>query len=259
MGRSLLEGWFENKVAPESLLIVEPNKNLSSEIFANFNLRCLTSANDLPKELNPRVILFAVKPQVMDEVICNYSKFYHPNTVFISIAAGKTIEYFQKGLSNNAAIIRAMPNTPAAVQRGITVACPNKFVLKPELHLAESLLASTGIVEWVEDEQLMDAVTALSGGGPAYVFLLTEYLSHAGVEMGIPVKLSQQLARFTVSGAGELLHQSSEDVKKLRQNVTSPGGTTAEALKILMESSKWQKIISRALKAAKQKSKDLAN
>ncbi|HEY4635559.1 MAG TPA: pyrroline-5-carboxylate reductase, partial [Rhodospirillales bacterium] len=187
-----------------------------------------------------------------------YVRFTGPNTVFLSIAAGKTIGYFQSWFGTKAAIVRAMPNTPAAVGRGITVAIANKRAGKAQRKRCDRLLAAVGEVAWIGDEALMDAVTAVSGSGPAYVFLLAECLAEAGRAAGLPVALSRRLARVTVAGSGELLHRSDDAPETLRKNVTSPGGTTAAALELLMAADGLQPLLTRAIAAAARRSKELA-
>jgi pyrroline-5-carboxylate reductase len=204
------------------------------------------------------VVLLAVKPQAMDATLPAYRRFVGAATLFLSIAAGKTIGYFERGLGD-APIVRSMPNTPAAVGRGITVACANARVSAAQRDLADGLLSAVGEVHWVEREALLDPVTALSGGGPAYVFLLIEYLAEAGVAAGLPAELAMRLARVTVSGAGELARQSAEPAAQLRQNVTSPGGTTLEALKILMAEDGLKPLLIRAIAAASRRSRELAS
>jgi pyrroline-5-carboxylate reductase len=172
--------------------------------------------------------------------------------------AGKTIAGMAGLLGPRAAIVRAMPNTPAAVRQGITVACPGPGVTAAQRALCDTLLAAIGAVAWVDDEGLLDPVTAVSGGGPAYVFLLAELLEAAAVEQGIPPELARLMARQTVSGSGALLAASSEDAAQLRKNVTSPNGTTERALAVLMEKSAWPDAISRAIAAATARSRELA-
>jgi pyrroline-5-carboxylate reductase len=181
-----------------------------------------------------------------------------PTSVVVSIMAGRTLAFLGRALPREAAIVRAMPNTPAAIGRGITVAVPNAGVTPAQRQLAHSLLAATGAVEWIADEGLMDAVTAVSGSGPAYVFLLAESLARAGEAAGLPADLAARLARATVAGAGELLHRSPLDASRLRQNVTSPGGTTAAALDVLMASDGIDELMERAVAAAARRSRELA-
>jgi pyrroline-5-carboxylate reductase len=172
--------------------------------------------------------------------------------------AGRTLGFLQEALPPQTAIVRAMPNTPAAIGRGITVACPNRRVSARQRKLASDLLAAMGAVEWVSDEGLMDAVTAVSGSGPAYVFLLAEALAQAGAAAGLPADLAQKLARETVAGSGELLHRSPLDAAALRENVTSPGGTTAAALGVLMSQSGLALLMRTAVAAATARSRELA-
>jgi len=177
----------------------------------------------------------------------------------ISIAAGKTIAYFRQHLGAKAAIVRAMPNTPAAIGRGISVAVADVAASTAQRDLAETLLAACGEVAWVENEDLINPVTALSGGGPAYVFLLMEAMAEAGRRAGLPADLATRLARVTVSGAGELARLSGETAAQLRQAVTSPKGTTLEALKILMADDGIQPLFDRAIAAATRRSRELAS
>jgi pyrroline-5-carboxylate reductase len=178
--------------------------------------------------------------------------------VVVSIMAGRTLAFLQSPLPRATAIVRAMPNTPAAIGRGITVAVGNKHVTSAQKELADRLLAATGAVEWITDEAHMDAVTAVSGSGPAYVFLLAEALARAGVAAGLPEALAEKLARLTVAGSGELLNNTPEDAATLRQNVTSPGGTTAAALAVLMAEDGLAPLMQRAVAAATKRSRELA-
>jgi pyrroline-5-carboxylate reductase len=179
-------------------------------------------------------------------------------TLALSIMAGRTLGNLQAALAPGTAIVRAMPNTPAAIGRGITVACPNAQVTARQRKQATGLLAAIGSVEWVKDERLIDAVTAVSGSGPAYVFLLAEAMAQAGCAAGLPAALATKLARETVAGAGELLHRSPLDAATLRQNVTSPGGTTAAALEVLMGPAGFEALLTEAIAAATRRSRELA-
>jgi pyrroline-5-carboxylate reductase len=179
-----------------------------------------------------------------------------PDTLVLSIMAGRTLGFLEQALPGP--VVRAMPNTPAAVGRGITVAVPNKQVSAAQRELAQLLLTAIGAVEWVEDEALMDAVTAVSGSGPAYVFLLAETLARAGEAAGLPPDLAARLARATVAGSGELLHRSPLDAATLRENVTSPGGTTAAALEVLRSPKGLQPLLTEAVAAATKRSRELA-
>jgi pyrroline-5-carboxylate reductase len=202
--------------------------------------------------------VIAVKPQSAPEAVPPLAAFIGKDTLVLSIMAGRTIEYLEKSLPMGSAIVRAMPNTPAAIGRGISVVVATSNVSGRQRKQASDLLAAIGKVEWVKNEALMDAVTALSGSGPAYVFLLAEAMANAGIEAGLPPALSTRLARETVAGSGELMHRSEVDATTLRENVTSPGGTTAAALDVLMGPKGLQELVTRAIEAATRRSRDLA-
>ena len=204
------------------------------------------------------MILVAVKPQEMDKVFPPLAKLAGPRTVVLSIAAGRTIAGFEKHLAGGVGVVRAMPNTPAAVGRGITVCCPNAHVTAAQRQTCTALLAAIGEVAWVDDEALIDPVTAVSGSGPAYVFYLVEAMAAAGVKAGLPAGLAMQLARHTVAGSGELLHRSELAAEQLRKNVTSPNGTTHAALQVLMAGDGLQPVMDRAIAAATRRSRELA-
>ncbi|MEK9723419.1 MAG: pyrroline-5-carboxylate reductase [Rhodospirillaceae bacterium] len=257
MGGAMLEGWLEMGLAAENIHVVEPHVATADDLRGR-GIGAVASAAELPGDLAPGVVLLAVKPQSMDEAAPPFAAYRSPDTVFLSIAAGKTVAYFENRLGAEAAIVRAMPNTPAAVRRGITVATPNARVSDAQRQVCTALLEAVGEVHWVDDEGLIDAVTALSGGGPAYVFLLAEVMTQAGIDAGLPADLAARLARVTVSGAGELMRLAPDEPATLRQNVTSPGGTTAEALKVLMADDALQPLMTRAVAAATARSKELA-
>ncbi len=257
MGGAMLEGWLEMGMPASQIHIVEPYEPMAEELRGR-GMGAVSSQAALPNDFAPGIVLFAVKPQAMDEAAPPFAAYRSPETVFLSIAAGKTIAYFEAMFGDEAAIVRSMPNTPAAVRRGITVATPNAHVTSAQRNNCGKLLEAVGAVAWVDDESLIDPVTALSGGGPAYVFLLVECLTQAGIDAGLPPDLSAQLARTTVSGSGELLRQSDERPSTLRENVTSPGGTTAEALNVLMADDGWQPLITKAIAAATARSRELA-
>ena len=260
MGGALLDGWLAaGSVA--RVVVVEPNDFGATAGHAGAGhervLRC-AGADALPSRFNPDVVVFAVKPQVLGGVVPDYRRFVGPGTVFLSIAAGKPIGWFEQQLAPAAAVVRAMPNTPAAVGRGITVACANKAVSEAQRDACEMLLRAVGDVAWIEDEALIDPVTAVSGSGPAYVFLLIEALAAAGVKAGLPEELAMRLARATVAGSGELAHRSIEPAATLRRNVTSPGGTTEAALKVLMADNGLQPLFDCAIVAATRRARELA-
>jgi pyrroline-5-carboxylate reductase len=258
MGGALLRGWLAGGLSPGETIVIEPQAAAQAAIAA-LGVTVLADAAALPADFAPRVVVLAVKPQQMAAVLPGYARLARPGTFFLSIAAGKTIGYFERHLGPTAAIVRAMPNTPAAVGRGISVACANRAASAAQRAAATELLAAAGEVAWVEDEGLIDAVTAVSGGGPAYVFLLIECLAKAGAAAGLPEDLAMRLARVTVSGSGELARQSDEPAAVLRQNVTSPGGTTLEALKILMAPDGLEPLFVKAIAAATRRSRELAD
>jgi pyrroline-5-carboxylate reductase len=251
MGGAMLAGWRE---AGRAVAVVEPR----APIPAPSSLVAAVAAPEaLPAGLMPAAVVLAVKPQEAAAVLPAYARFA-ASAVFLSIMAGKTVAGLSALLGAGARIVRAMPNTPAAVRRGITVACAGPGVTAAERALCDGLLAAIGSVAWVEDERLMDAVTAVSGSGPAYVFLLAEAMEEAGVAAGLPRELARRLARETVSGSGALLAMSAEEASTLRQNVTSPGGTTAAALSVLMAEGGLPELMRRAVAAAAARSRELA-
>lgn len=259
MGSALLQGWLDQGMAAGSITIVEPNQDAAQDFTSRLGVNAVASADELGPDYAPEVVVLAVKPQIMDQVLPPYAKLAATGPVFLSIAAGRTLASFEAVLGTDAAIVRAMPNTPASVGRGITVGCPNAHVSAPQAATCKTLLSGVGDVEWVEDESLMDAVTALSGSGPAYIFLLAEAMSLAGQKAGLEPQMADRLARATVAGSGELLRQSSESAACLRENVTSPGGTTAAALDVLRGEGGMPDLLTKAIAAATQRSKDLAS
>ncbi len=257
MGGALLRGWLARDVAAQAVTVVEPDPGMA-QAAAESGVAVVVEPGALPAELAPATVIFAVKPQAMDEVAPAYARFVAAGSVFLSIAAGKNIAYFERCLGAEAAVVRAMPNTPAAIGLGTTVLCANRNVSEAQRAACGELLAAVGEVNWIEDEALMDAVTALSGSGPAYVFLLIECLAEAGVEAGLDAELALGLARATVRGSGELAHLSDQGAAQLRRNVTSPGGTTEAALEVLMAEDGLKPLISRAIAAATRRSRELA-
>ncbi len=258
MGGALLAGWLKSGIAAGDILVIEPDPKSAAALADRHHVAVSPT---LPERLEraPSVVLFAVKPQVLAEVAPPYRRFAGSGTAFLSIAAGKTIAFFERHLGAEAAIVRAMPNTPAAVGRGITVLTANGGASEEQMGFCEILLSAVGQVRWAVEEAQIDAVTAVSGSGPAYVFLLIECLAEAGVAAGLPADLAMDLARATVAGAGELAHQSSEPAETLRRNVTSPGGTTAAALEVLMGKDGLKELMTRAVAAATRRSRELAD
>jgi pyrroline-5-carboxylate reductase len=254
MGSAMLEGWLALGLSPENVAVIEPQPSRDILALSERGLR-LNPARDAAGDV--AAVVIAVKPQVADEALPALVTFVGGTTVVVSIMAGRTLQFLADSLPR-AALVRTMPNTPAAIGRGITVAVANARVSGEQRALVDALLSAVGVVEWIADEALMDAVTALSGSGPAYVFLLAETMARAGTAAGLPAALAATLARATVAGTGELLHRSPLDPATLRQNVTSPGGTTAAALEVLMGEGGLERLMSKAIAAATKRSRDLA-
>jgi pyrroline-5-carboxylate reductase len=250
MGGSMLAGWRERGLA--AAVAIDP----ALPPPAGPEVTVVADAGAIPAGFAPAAVVLAIKPQNA-ATAAQYARFA-PGAVFLSIMAGRTIAGLAAALGPRAAIVRAMPNTPAAVRQGITVACPGPGVTPAQRALCDALLAAIGTVAWIDDEALIDPVTAVSGGGPAYVFLLAELLERAAVEQGIPADLARLLARQTVAGSGALLAASPDDAAALRRAVTSPKGTTERALAVLMEDAAWPALLSRAIAAATARSRELA-
>ncbi len=261
MGGALLTGWIEGGHDAASIVVIEPDAAGFARAVASLpdGLVRHETPHDLSGAFRPAVVVFAVKPQAVDEVVPSYRRFAGGRTVFLSIAAGRTIDCFEDALGKKTPVVRAMPNMPAAIGHGITAAIGNAHVTVEQHDLCDRLLRAVGEVVWVIDENQMDAVTAVSGSGPAYVFLLVEYLAEAGAAAGLPAPLARRLARATVSGAGELLGLSPDEPGQLRKNVTSPGGTTEAALKVLMADDGLKALMVRAVAAAATRSRVLAH
>ena len=253
MGAAMLEGWLARGLDPRKLTVLEPQPTRMVQALKRRGV----ALNPKGKPAAASAIVIAVKPQSAPEALPALAPYAGKATLALSIMAGRTLGFLQGNL-RDVAIVRVMPNTPAAIARGITVACPNAQVTARQRKLATDLLAAIGTVEWVSDESLMDAVTAVSGSGPAYVFLLAEAMTTAGIAAGLPGALAARLARETVAGAGELLHRSTLDAATLRQNVTSPGGTTAAALEVLMGPGGFQELLTRAIADATRRGRELA-
>jgi pyrroline-5-carboxylate reductase len=253
MGGAMLTGWLAGGLDARRVVVIEPMPSDEMKALAAKGIRLNPSANDTG---TVETLVVAVKPQSFREAGAALKPFAGPNTLVVSIMAGATIASISEVCGG--AVVRAMPNTPAAIGRGITVAVAANNVSAAQRAVADALLRAIGAVEWVDDETLMDAVTAVSGSGPAYVFLLAEELARAGVEAGLPTELATRLARETVAGSGELLRRSEASSATLRQNVTSPGGTTAAALEVLMGTEGMQPLMIRAIAAATKRSRELA-
>ena len=261
MGGALLKGWLGQGLDPAAVRVIEPDFQRLQDEFKATSLPAsafVASAADLGAGLKPSVVVLAVKPQVMDAAVVPLLAFAGAGCVFISIAAGKTVDYFETKLGAKAAVIRAMPNTPAAIGVGMTVAFANENTGADQKAVCEAMMSAVGQFAWLDDEGFIDAVTAVSGSGPAYVFYLTECLEAAAKAAGLPDALARALAMQTVVGAGALLSATSEGAAVLRRNVTSPHGTTEAALDILMAKDGMAPLLRKAVIAATKRSRELS-
>lgn len=254
MGGALLAGWLAGGLDPKAVVVIDPKPPADTQALLD---RAGIAANAAPPSgVKARLLLLAIKPQMMGPALPALKALVGPGTLTLSIAAGTTVATIAEALGG--AIVRAMPNTPAQVGRGITGLFANDAVTGEDRELAESLMAAVGETGWVNSEALIDVVTAVSGSGPAYVFLLAEALTEAGIAAGLEPELAARLARKTVTGAGELLHRSDLPPAELRRNVTSPNGTTAAALEVLMAEEGLAALVTRAVAAAKRRAEELA-
>ena len=257
MGFAMLQGWLQSKkLAADNAFVVEPNDALRDRA-AGLGAIAVASAEDLPDNLAPALIIMAVKPQVMDSVLPAYAGLAAEGAAIVSVAAGITIDRFEKAFGPQTAVIRVMPNTPAAVGAGMMVICANKATSGDQLDFAQNLMAASGETAVVEDEALMDAVTAVSGSGPAYLFHMIEALTEAAKTAGLPDDLAALLAGQTIYGAAVYQKQSGVEPGTLREQVTSPGGTTAAALSVLMGEDRLTKLMTEAVEAARKRSVEL--
>jgi pyrroline-5-carboxylate reductase len=248
MGSAMLRGWLARDI-PAHVDVLDP---------AAERIPGPVTFQSIGAQVRGDIFVLAVKPQIMDEVCASIALALKPGTPVLSIAAGQTLASFERRFGPRQPVIRAMPNTPAAIGKGITVAVANRNVTDAHRQQVQPLLEAIGLVEWIGDEAQLDAVTAVSGSGPAYVFLLIEALAQAGEKAGLPPALSMRLARQTVTGAAALAEaDAGTDAATLRKNVTSPGGTTEAALKVLMESGEMQDLFDRAVAAATKRSREL--
>lgn len=257
MGSAMLQGWLARGLDPALTYVVEPQP--SDEIREFAETRGIHLNPDMDSGPAPQRMVLAVKPQVMDHVLADVARYATPSTLVVSIAAGRTIEGIARHFAAGTPIVRSVPNTPSAIGRGMTVAYGNPAVSDEQRTVCTTLLQALGEVAWVDEEGLIDAATAVSGSGPAYAFYLAECLARAGHEQGLPEELAQRLAAVTVAGAGALMWESGLSAARLRENVTSPNGTTAAALDVLMNPENgFEPLMSRAVAAAARRSRELA-
>ncbi len=251
MGGAMLAGWLEQGLA--DCVVVDPHP---APGFAG-RVTLVAEAGAIPPGFTPGAIIFAIKPQEAPATLPAYARLAG-DALCISIMAGRSMAGMAASLGGAARLVRAMPNTPAAIRQGFSVACPGPGATAADRALADRLLAAIGEVAWVDDEALIDPVTAVSGGGPAYVFLLAEVMEAAAIAQGIPPDLARRMARATVAGSGALLGASTEDAASLRRAVTSPKGTTERALAVLMQEGAWPALMDQAIAAATARSRELA-
>ena len=255
MGSALLKGWLDRGV--KSIAVVEPKPSAQLRKLAKAKKVALFAAPPAVKR-KPLVCVVAIKPQVLKGEAATLAEFAQGGALMISIAAGTSIAALTQAWGHKARIIRAMPNTPGAIGQGITGIYAAKGVTAADKKRATSLLAALGETVWVAKEELIDSVTAVSGSGPAYLFLMAEALTEAGVAEGLPRDQAEKFARATVSGAGALLAADKSPASALREAVTSPGGTTAAALYVLMAEDGLMPLMKRAVRAARKRAEELA-
>ncbi len=254
MGGALLAGWREAGIAPSQMLVVEPREE-AAHALRQKHIPVVARAKDIPSDFSADVILLAVKPQMLAEILPEYSGH---SALYISIAAGRTLSWFSDRLDKRAAIVRAMPNTPAMVRAGMTALVANAHVSADQKILADDLLSAVGKTLWLSDESLLDAVTAISGSGPAYVLYFMESWIQAATSLGLSGADARLLVEQTVMGTGALALQSSTPLSELRHQVTSPGGTTQAALDVLMRGDLLEQLLTQTVKAALERSRALA-
>ncbi len=256
MGSAMAAGWLEQGLAPHDLIIQDPAP--CDDALKLIDQHQLVSGEDPALPTPPAIIVLAVKPQMMAQILPALADKANEQTLFLSIAAGQNLKTLASHLGDKRPIVRAMPNTPACIGRGMSVACSNQYVLDAQVEHCITLLSAVGNIAWINDEAQMDAVTAVSGSGPAYLFALTECMALAGIKQGLDPKLAWKLAKTTLEGAGALMRHSTDNPVILRKNVTSPGGTTEAALEVLMGKKGLPKLMDKAIRAATLRSKELS-
>lgn len=257
MGYAMLAGWLRaGRLTPDEVAVVEPGAELRSRA-AGLGCAAYATAAELPAEAAPELVVLAVKPQVIRDVTADYRRFAGGGTAFLSVAAGTGISTFEEILGGNVAVIRCMPNTPAAIGKGMMVVVGNGRVPAATMEFVKTLLSASGEVAMIDDEKLMDAVTAVSGSGPAYIFHFIESLTEAGKAAGLPAETAALLAMQTTYGAATLAAESRDDPAVLRRQVTSPNGTTAAALDVLMGGDRLKTLLTEAVEAARRRSIEL--
>lgn len=259
MGGAMLDGWVRQGRPSSSIAVIEPTESIATTLQQKYGVAVYTKRQDIHPNFIPDVVIFAIKPQIAQDVVPAYAGLGHKDTLFITIAAGKTLATFAKYLGMGKAIVRGMPNLPATIGKGVTVACMNHHVTYAQKKWCIDLLSANGHLYWIEDESHLDAVTAISGSGPAYIFYLIECLAACGIDLGLPEDLAQSLSYLTVEGSSALASQSDIGATELRRQVTSPQGTTQAALDILMAPDGLMPLLEETTKAAYERSKELAD
>ena len=260
MGGALIEAWLEQEIIqPSDIVLIEPDIVRAEHFRDRYSLYTFETLEAVNIGVGQPIVVFAIKPQIMGTVVPLYRSLAQQGALILSIAAGKNLDYFEGILGTNSPIVRAMPNTPASIGKGMTVLCSNGCVNSEQKVLCQDLMSAVGKVRWIDNEKLMDPVTAVSGSEPAYVFLLIEVLGEAGIKAGLDQNLAYELALTTVTGAATLAEQSTLTPSVLRQNVTSPGGTTEAALEVLMSDDGLSELFFRAINQAVARSKELAS
>jgi len=258
MGGALLQGWLEAGIWPGEVAVLDPDPAPGAKAAAEKGQVRLNPDLQSLCERPARAVVLAVKPQILSQAAQPLAPLIGPQTLVISVAAGKPIAALKAVLPGAGSYVRVMPNTPAAIGRGVS-GLAGEGVSEGDRALATALMEAVGGALWVDREDMIDAVTAVSGSGPAYVFYLCEAMAQAGVELGLPEDTAQELARLTVAGAGELLYRGESDAAGLREAVTSPKGTTWAALQVLMAEDGLQPVITKALRAARDRARELAD
>lgn len=256
MGQALVRGWLGRGYVAKNIAVVDPSAG-AREMAASLGVAAEKNCSRAVVEAAD-VIVLAVKPGQLAEVLTQCRAFSVERAVFLSIVAGKTLRAMDELLGGEAAVVRVMPNTPAAIGQGVSVLCANASTGEAQMSICGDLMAAVGLIEWIGDEALMDAVTAVSGSGPAYVFLLIECLTRAGHGAGLDPSLASRLATATVAGAGAYAAGSDVDAEELRRRVTSPNGTTEAALKVLQSQDAFAELLDEAVRAAARRSRELS-
>lgn len=258
MGGALLQSWAAQQTAQYDIHVVDHADRLPTISGPAVTVTHHQSMEEIPAEVEPDVILFAVKPQTLPDVASAYFNEFGLDPLYLSVAAGRPLAWYRKQMDNAARIIRAMPNTPALVGRGVTVMAAGTGVTDSDRRIAQVLMEASGIVFWLDEETRMDAVTAISGSGPAYVFYFMECLIRTAMDHGIDEEMARLLVMHTLLGSSELAFLSNEPINMLRRNVTSPGGTTEAALEYLMSPSGMLPLLQQAIDAAITRAQQMA-